>query len=32
MKTLNGTGRLIAALALVAFTAMPLDAAGPKTR
>ena len=32
MKTLNGTGRLIAALALVACTAMPLDAAGPKTR
>src|SRR5690349_3412634 len=34
MKTLNGTGRLIAALAvaLVAYTAMPLDAAGPKTR
>jgi N-acetylmuramoyl-L-alanine amidase len=32
MKTLNGTGRLIAALALVALTAMPLDAAGPKTR
>jgi hypothetical protein len=32
MKTLNRTGRLVAALALVACTALPLDAAGPKTR
>ena len=32
MKTLNGTGRLIAVLALVASTAAPLAAAGPKTR
>jgi N-acetylmuramoyl-L-alanine amidase len=32
MKTLNGTGRLVAVLALVACTALPLDAAGPKTR
>ena len=32
MRTLNGTGRLIAVLALVACTAAPLYAAGPKTR